>query len=96
MPHHAWSRVATDQVTLDELEVLLIVDYSSAWLEMEHLKDTRSETVIIKCKVIFAWFGSPQVLATGNGLQLALGAFQKFTAIWNIKHAASSPYHPRS
>ena len=69
----------------------MTVDYHSNFLEVDHLKDTSSHTVIRKLKAHFARYGSPTQVVSDNGPQFTAAAFQQFAKEWDFEHVCSSP-----
>ena len=45
---------------------------------------------------MFARYGIPDVLVTGNGPQFSSAEFAVFAKTWMFQHTTSSPYHPQS
>ena len=64
-------------------------------LEIEKLLDTSSKSVVKNTKRIFARFGIPQVLVSGNGPQFVNHEFCTFMSQWGVDHVVSSPHHPQ-
>ena len=67
IPNQPWTKLAADVFYLYEHSYLLIVDYYSNYIAVEHLNNAQSITVINKCKKIFSHFGTPKELVTDNG-----------------------------
>lgn len=71
------------------------VDYYSRYIELSHLSNQTSSSVIIKIKELFARHGIPETLVSDNGTQFTSAEFQKFAADWNFKHVTLSPHFPQ-
>ena len=88
--------VATDLFTLDNSDYLLVVDYYSRFLEVVKLPNTKSATVIMYLKSIFARHGIPSEVISDNGPQYASGEFRSFAQKWEFKHTTVSPLSPQA
>ena len=60
--------------------MIILVDYYSAFFEIESVKKTNSENILRACISQFAVYGIPDVSITDNGLQFSSVEF-KFTSI---------------
>ena len=96
IPNLPREMVASDLFTLDGRDYVLVVDYYSNYPEVEHLPDTRSETVINKLKAILARHGKCLKFVSDNGPQYASSEFAKFASEWGFEHVTSSPTYPQS
>lgn len=96
IPENPFEKVGADLFFYGKDNYLLIVDYTSKFFEVCHLKDTTSSTVIHKMKTVFSRYGIPIQLITDNGSQFTSAEFKKFTSNWEIQHNTSSPLYPRS
>ena len=70
VPSRPWEKVGIDLFTLKGLNYLVIVDYYSNFIEVNHLENTDTKTVIRKLKLQFARHGLPCQLVSDNGSQL--------------------------
>ena len=66
-----WSKVGADLCDLHGRTLLVVCDYFSNFVEVEHLKTTTSRAVCKALKVLFACYGVPDVLLSDNGPQFA-------------------------
>ena len=57
---------------------LIVVDAHSRWLEIEKMDTTTSEKTIKKLQHLFARYGVPAQLVSGNGPQFKSEKFQLF------------------
>ena len=55
-----------------------------------------SAKTITVLKELFAEYGIPEEIRSGNRPQFASHFFVEFTKDWNIKHSTPSPRNPRS
>lgn len=95
-PELPWQIVSQDLFQWEGNNYLITVDHYSDFFEMDHLVDTRAETVIKATKQHYARHGIPQVCITDNGPQFICSAFQEFAARWRFIHVTSSPYHSQA
>ena len=97
MPHEVptrpWEKVGFDLFTLKGLNYLVIVDYYSNFIEVDHLENTDTKTVIRKLKLQFARHRLPCQLVSDNGPQLVSDEFHKFAKKWDFEHYMSSPHN---
>ena len=70
--------------------------YSSRYVEIAQLSNTRSTDVIVHLKSIFARHGIPEVLMSDNGPQFSGQVFAGFAASYGFRHVTSSPRFPQS
>ena len=96
IPCNPWEMVATDLFTLDNSDYLHVVDYYSRFFEVVKLPNTKSATVIMYLKSIFARHGIPSEVISDNGPQYASGEFKSFAEKWEIKHTTVSPLNPQA
>lgn len=96
LPERPFQMVGADLCDYKGHNYLVLVDYFSRYLEVAHMPNTTSETVVCKLKNIFARFGIPELLVTDNGPQFVSDRFHKFAKVWGFKHTTSSPHFPQS
>lgn len=95
-PERPWAKLGADLYELNGQNYLLIVDYYSNFIEVEHLKTTTSAKVIKRCKSQFARHGIPDTLITDNGPQFSSQQFSDFASAYQFEHRTSSPHYPQS
>ena len=95
IPTRPWQIVSSDLFHFESDEYVIVVDHYSHYYEFEKLPDQSAESVIDKCKAIFARNGIPDVLYSDNGPQYVSAQFNSFADNWNFRHFTSSPHHPR-
>jgi hypothetical protein len=83
MKHCPWEKISTDFFELHGKYYLVLVDYYSNFVEVEHLTTTTREHVIIKCKSQF-------------GSQTFSEKFRLYAQMYQFHDKTSSPYHPQS
>ncbi|KAK3710010.1 hypothetical protein QZH41_003337 [Actinostola sp. cb2023] len=91
VPSHPWQRVGVDLFELNNKDYLVCVDYYSNFWEVDRLRDTKANTVILKMKSHFSRYGCPDVVISDNGPQFSCREFAKFAHDWEFEHNTSSP-----
>ena len=74
----------------------MCVDYFPNFAEIDHLLNTKADTVICKLRSQFARRGIPDIVFSDNGPQFACDKFKEFTKSWQFTHLTSSPGHAQS
>ena len=96
-PHEPWSILNMDVCGPVEGKMLLIVvDQTSKWFEVEILKRTNSAAIITVLRSIFARFGMPLTMIADNATYFQSSEIHTFFRLNGIRLAASAPYHPRT
>ena len=95
-PHRPWEKVGADLCEVNGHTYLVLVDYYSSFIEIEHLKETTSMQVIKRCKSQFARHGIPDILFSDNGPQFSSQQFHDFASTYRFQHRTSSPHYPQS
>ena len=74
--------------------ILVAVDSHSKWPEVFIMSTTTvSKTIEVLC-VMFAAYGLPDQIVSGNGPQFISSEFVTFLKQNGVKHIRSAPYHP--
>ena len=89
-----WAKVGADQCDHEGRILLVVSDYYSNFIEVEHLNRATTSMVSKALKAMFSQYGVPDILISDNGLQFASGEFATFTKKWGFEHIASSPHYP--
>ncbi|GFS21254.1 Pol polyprotein [Elysia marginata] len=89
-------KVGLDFCEFGDRQYLIVVDYFSNFIEVEHMTSTATAHTISKLKQLFARYGIPKTIVSDNGPQFTAEKFQQFAKRWNILHKTSSPGHPQS
>ena len=95
-PGRPWETVCSDLCELHGRTYLILVDYYSGFIEIEHVKETSSNNIISRLKAQFARYGIPDTLVTDNGPQYSSHSFKEFATKFQFTHATSSPHYPQS
>ena len=96
MPEGPWQKLGADICELDKQQYLVVVDYYSRYIEVVHLLDLTSKTLIYKFKNLFARHGLPYELRTDNTRSFNSKEFLEFTQTYDIEHEFSSPHFSQS
>ena len=95
VPDAPWVKVASNLLTLNNRDYVILVDYHSKFIAVSRLEDTKSSTVIKAIKKIFSIHGIPKILFSGNGPQYVSKEFRNFNSTWHFEHDSSSPEYPQ-
>ena len=79
MPQRAWEKVVVELFSHNNKDYLVTTDYKSNFLEIDHLPNTSSKTVIHKLKAHFARHGIPDTVVSDNGPQFSSSDFAHFS-----------------
>ena len=96
IPDRPWSKVGGDLFELNGQHYLILVDYFSNFIEIEHLNSLNAMMTIKAVKRTVARHGIMDQLISDNGPQFACSEFAEFTREYGIEHITSSPYRPQS
>ena len=97
-PSHPWQMCATDIFTLEGVDYLVLGNFYSKMIFIQHLPPSHSNAnkVVILLKEIFSEHGIPEVLHSDNGPQYVSAQFANFCMSWGITHETSSLHCPQS
>ena len=97
LPERPWSKVGTDLFSIENIDYLVTVDYTSNFIEVDRLANTDSRAVVRKLKAHFArdmayqtkWYwtmvhNSPVTHSNASHIP------------WTFEHITSSPGHSQS
>ena len=90
------SKVAVDLCDLDKRTLLVISDYFSNYIDVEHVQSVTTRSIIKELKAGFEWFDIPDTLVTDNGPQFISEEVAVFARTWEFDHVISSPRYPQS
>ena len=62
---------------------------------MARLCSTTTQAVVRELKTMFARFGIPEILVTGNRPQFSSNECQVFAKSWSFNHVTTSPRYPQ-
>ena len=96
VPQRPWAKIGVDICAFSGCTLLVIVDYSSNYLEVCHLQKLTSTAVIHSLSELFARWGVPDTVVSDNGRQFSSTEFATFACEWGFCHVTSVPYYPQS
>lgn len=96
LPQSPWQVVASDCLEINGQYYCVFVDTYSDFIEVVHLDDLTTDSLIEKTKPVFATHGVPSVLVTDNGPNYASRDFANFAHDWDFRHITTSPHHSQS
>ena len=94
LPDRPWNKVETDLFTYNGDNYTVIVDYYSNFIELDCLRNTTSQAVILK--TTFVRHGTPDFVVSDNGSQYISDEFQPYSYQWEFQHVTSSLRYPQS
>lgn len=93
---HPVQHIYIDFASIDQFQVLVIIDAHSKWLDAIPLSVTTAIETIGVLRRFFANFGIPEELVSNNGPQFTAQEFKTFCLNNGIRHTLIPPYHPAS
>ncbi|KAG8191037.1 hypothetical protein JTE90_029480 [Oedothorax gibbosus] len=96
LPQRPWQVVAGDFLTLNGTTYLLLIDYFSKYIEVQHMHGTATPAVINAMKSAFTRHGIPEEFVSDGGPPFNGDGFSNFLQCWNILHNKTSPHFHRS
>jgi hypothetical protein len=96
VPKHPFTKVGADICYMNGKPVLVLVDYTTDYIEVEVLASETAKTVVEACKRILSRHGRPLVFHSDNAPYFTSQEFRLFADEWGFAHTTSSPYHPQS
>ena len=93
-----WQMCATNIFTLEGIDHLVVGDFYSKMILVQHLPPGQSNAnkVVSLLKEMFSEHGIPEVLPSDNGPQYASAQFTDFCISWGVSHETSSLHYPQS
>lgn len=91
-----FERVHIDFASKDGVNLLVLVDSYSKWIEVTPMLTMTAEKTIERLGIIFAQFGLPETIVTDNGPQFISEEFKAFARMRGIMHKTIPPYHAAS
>ena len=95
LPERPWLKVGADLCQYGSQMYLVVVDYYSRWIEIEHLRATTSAQVINHMKSLFARWDIPEEVRSDGGPQFVSAEFADFARQYGFAHTLSDPYCPQ-
>ena len=79
------------------LDILLLVDYVSKWVEEISCSKNDANTVVgFIQRNILSKFGAPRTITSDEGSHFANKVFKKLMSSYGIRHVTGLAYHPQS
>lgn len=95
-PTKVWERIHADYAFKDGVNLLVLVDAYSKWIEVFIMTSTTTARTLGKLDTLFAAYGYPEEIVTDNGPQFTSDDFGEFIRRRGIKHTRTPPYHAAS
>ncbi|XP_077523337.1 uncharacterized protein LOC144134255 [Amblyomma americanum] len=95
-PTKIWERIHADYAVKDSVNLLVVVDAYSKWIEVFGMTSTTTARTLEKLDTLFAAYGYPEEVVTDNGPQFTSDEFEQFMRHRDIKHTRTPPYHAAS
>ena len=97
VPSGPWRKIALDfGLDHSKRKFVVIVDYYSKWMEIEHMNSTTAEALIQVMEKIFAAHGYPEEVVSDQGPPFNSDTWRTFLKKKGIRHRCSSPTFPQS
>ena len=96
MPLRPCQKISADLFQIKQQHYLVVMDYHSRYLEIAHLPNISSATVIGKMKNMFARWGVPEEIVSDNDTQFTSADFQAFAMQYNFVCSFTSPHFPQT
>ena len=68
-PDKPWSRLHVDYASINNHDVLIVVDAHSKWIEAIRVNNATASTTVRELRKLFATHGIPETVVTDNGTQ---------------------------
>ena len=96
-PTRPWARLHLDFAgPFQGKNILVAIDAHSKWIEAVCTPSMSSSCVIDVLRTLFARFGLPEMIVSGNGTCFVSSEFKQFLRKNGVRHTMSAPYHPAS
>ena len=95
-PDRPWCMIHADYASIDNQNVLIVVDAYSKWVEAVRVTNATATATVTVMRRLFATHGIPETLATDNGTQFISEEFEQFLSNNNVEHVQTAPKHPSS
>ncbi|XP_064463517.1 uncharacterized protein K02A2.6-like [Ornithodoros turicata] len=95
-PARIWQRIHLDFATHTSVNLLVVIDSYSKWVEVFSMKSTTTTATIARLRKLFSAYGYPEEIVSDNGPQFTSQEFQAYMQTHGVKHTKTPPYHPSS
>jgi len=90
-----WAKIDIDLCDDAARNLLVVSDYYSNYIEVEHLGRAITNNVMKALKIMFSRFRVPDMVVSNNGSQFSSVEFAEFAKNWSFEHITSSPHYPQ-
>ncbi|UYV70991.1 K02A2.6-like, partial [Cordylochernes scorpioides] len=91
-----WQRIHIDYAKKDNINLLIVVDSHSKWIEAFPMREITSAKTIEQLRRLFSSYGLPEEIASDNGPQFTGSDMKTFLKNNGIKHTLIPAYYPQS
>ncbi|UYV84150.1 K02A2.6-like [Cordylochernes scorpioides] len=91
-----WQRIHIDYANKDNINLLIVVDSHSKWIEAFPMREITSAKTIEQLRRLFSSYGLPEEIVSDNGPQFTGSDMKTFLKNNGIKQTLVLVYHPQS
>ncbi|UYV80200.1 K02A2.6-like, partial [Cordylochernes scorpioides] len=91
-----WQRIHIDFANKENINLLIVVDSHSKWIEAIPMRETTTRKTIEQLRRFFSSYGLPEELVSDNGPQFTGSEMKGFLEGNGIKQTLIPAYHPQS
>ncbi|UYV75353.1 K02A2.6-like [Cordylochernes scorpioides] len=91
-----WQRIHIDFANKENINLLIVVDSHSKWIEAIPMRETTTRKTIEQLRRLFSSYGLPEELVSDNGPQFTGSEIKGFLEGIGIKQTLIPAYHPQS
>ncbi|UYV64395.1 K02A2.6-like [Cordylochernes scorpioides] len=91
-----WQRIHIDFANKENINLLIVVDSHSKWIEAIPMRETTTRKTIEQLRRLFSSYGLPEELVSDNGPQFTGCEMKGFLEGNGIKQTLIPAYHPQS
>ncbi|UYV67231.1 K02A2.6-like, partial [Cordylochernes scorpioides] len=91
-----WQRIHIDFANKENINLLIVVDSHSKWIEAIPMRETTTRKTIEQLRRLFSSYGLPEELVSDNGPQFTGSEMKGFLEGNGIKQTLIPAYHPQS
>ncbi|UYV61958.1 hypothetical protein LAZ67_1007166, partial [Cordylochernes scorpioides] len=95
-PTRPWQRIHIDFANKENINLLIVVDSHSKWIEAIPMRETTTRKTIEQLRRLFSSYGLPEELVSDNGPQFTGSEMKGFLEGNGIKQTLIPAYHPQS
>ncbi|UYV68454.1 NUP188 [Cordylochernes scorpioides] len=90
-----WQRIHIDFANKENINLLIVVDSHSKWIEAIPMRETTTRKTIEQLRRLFSSYGLPEELVSDNGPQFTGSEMEGFLEGNGIKQTLIPAYHPQ-